>query len=142
MTEKDGGLRRIFRERFPLWHWTAIETGCVSPGAPDVEFCAPGGVSGWVEFKRVNGFKITFEPLQPGWIFKRARLGGRVFVAVRRKVDELHIIPGTEIVALTETGLKGRQPLTAGGLRSWDWKKVEQTLLGDYPCFSGEKPVK
>jgi hypothetical protein len=138
---KDGDLRAIFREKFKTWQWSSVETGIVSPGIPDAEFCAPGGVSGWVEFKKTEGWKINFEPLQPSWIHKRVRLGGRVFVAVRRKVDELYVIPGTEILSLVDVGLKGRSPLCAGGRRKWDFKLVEQILLGDMGCLKEETGV-
>ncbi len=79
----DGGLRRIFRDKFPEWQWTSIETGAVSPGTPDAEYCAPNGVSGWIEYKKADHWKVTFQPLQIPWIHKRARLGGKVFIAVR-----------------------------------------------------------
>ncbi|MDE2106255.1 MAG: hypothetical protein KGL39_54045 [Patescibacteria group bacterium] len=129
MKAKDGGLRQKFREHFPLWQWTTVETGIVSPGTPDAEFCAPGGTSGWVEFKKTDGWKITFEPLQPAWIHKRARLGGRVFVAVVRKKTELFVLHGVEIARLVEEGVKGRQPINRIG-RSWDWAEVEKILRG------------
>jgi len=82
-----------------------------------------------VEFKKVEGWKITFEPLQPAWINKRSRLGGRVFVAVRRKLTELYVIPGSEILRMIEVGVKGREPIKRIG-RSWDWEQVEKILTG------------
>lgn len=127
----DGGLRQLFRSRFRDWHWTSIETGAVSPGTPDAEFCAPGGISGWVEFKKIDGWKITFQPLQVPWIHRRYRLGGRVFVAVRRKRDELYVIPGEHILELEERGVKNFVPITGVGARNWDWCEVEQILTAE-----------
>jgi hypothetical protein len=125
----DGGLRQKFRSKIPEWQWTSVETGAVSPGLPDAEFCAPGGVSGWVEFKQTAGWKVTFQPLQIPWIHRRARLGGRVFVAIRRKKDELYIVPGSQILELEEHGVKGLTPVEGSGSRNWNWEEVKQILL-------------
>jgi hypothetical protein len=125
----DGGLRPIFRKKFQDWHWTSIETGLVSPGTPDAEFCAPGGISGWIEFKQTSGWAIKFQPLQIPWIHRRARLGGRVFIAVRRKKDELFVIEGSRILELEEYGLKKFSPIEGIGARNWNWDEVESRLL-------------
>lgn len=127
----DGGLRQIFRGKFRDWQWTSIETGAVSPGTPDAEFCAPGGTSGWVEFKQITGWKVTFQPLQVPWIHRRYRLGGRVFVAIRRKKDELYVIPGEHILELEDKGVKNFTPISGVGSRKWDWAEVEDILLGN-----------
>lgn len=127
----DGGLRTLFRTHFRDWQWTSIETGAVSPGTPDAEFCAPGGMSGWVEFKQTSGWKVTFQPLQVPWIHRRWRLGGRVFVAVRRKKDQLYVISGEHILELEERGVKDFVPISGAGARNWDWAEVEQTLIAD-----------
>ena len=126
----DGGLRQIFRTKFRDYQWTSIETGAVSPGTPDAEYCAPGGITGWVEFKQCSGWKVKFQPLQVPWIHRRARLGGRVFIAVRRKKDELYLISGADVLELDEKGVKNFVPITGVGSRNWDWNEVEQILLG------------
>jgi hypothetical protein len=126
----DGGLRQIFRTKFRDYQWTSIETGAVSPGTPDAEYCAPGGLSGWVEFKKTSGWKVEFRPLQVPWIHRRARLGGRVFIAVRRKKDELYLISGADVLELEEKGVKNFVPIAGVGSRNWDWNEVEQILLG------------
>lgn len=125
----DGGLRQLFRRKFQEWHWTSIETGAVSPGTPDAEFCAPGGISGWCEFKQTSGWKVTFQPLQPAWIHRRARLGGRVFIVVRRKKDFLYVIPGDKVLDLEENGLKNYAPIEGVGARNWDFNEVCEILL-------------
>lgn len=124
----DGGLRQLFRSKFRDWQWTSIETGAVSPGTPDAEFCTPDGISGWVECKKTSGWKIKFQPLQVPWIHRRHRLGGRVFVAVRRKTDELYVVPGEFILELAETGVKNFSPISGVGARNWDWSEVEKIL--------------
>lgn len=125
----DGRLRTIFRGKFPDWQWTSVETGAVAPGTPDAEWCAPGGISGWIEFKQTAGWKVKFQPLQLPWIHRRARLGGRVFIAVRRKKDFLYIIPGSDILTLNDLGLKAFKPIDGEGARNWDWLEVENCLL-------------
>ena len=137
----DGGLRQMFRAHFRDWQWTSIECGAVSPGTPDAEFCAPGGLSGWIEYKQTSGWKVKFQPLQIPWIHRRARLGGRVFVAVRRKRDYLYLIPGKDVLELEETGVKNFTPISGEGARNWDWAEVEDTLkctipeLGENNCL-------
>ena len=101
----------------------------VSPGTPDAEFCAPGGISGWVEFKQTSGWAVKFQPLQIPWIHRRARLGGRVFIAVRRKKDELYVIKGENILDLEEKGLRGFAPIEGIGARNWNFSEVSDILL-------------
>lgn len=127
----DGGLRTLFRTHFRDWQWTSIETGAVSPGTPDAEFCAPSGCAGWVEYKQTSGWKVTFQPLQVPWVHRRWRLGGRVFVAVRRKKDYLYVIPGEKILELEERGVRDFVPIQGVGARNWDWAEVERILTGD-----------
>lgn len=130
----DGGLRRIFREKFPDWQWTAIESGAVSPGTPDVEYCAPDGISGWIEYKKSDHWKVYFQRGQVPWVHKRARLGGRVFIAIRRKQDELFLISGDRVLDIEEQGLRGFEPVCKNGIRNWNWKIVESILLGKENC--------
>ena len=125
----DGDLRRIFRERFRDWQWTSIETGAVSPGTPDAEFCSPTGVSGWIEYKKADHWQVKFQPFQVPWIDRRARLNGRVFVAVRRAKDSLYIIPGSRVLELEDAGLREFTPIQGKGIRKWDWSEVERILL-------------
>ena len=125
----DGGLRKLFKRKFSDWQWTAIETGEVSPGTPDAEYCAPGGITGWCEFKVAKYWKVTFQPLQPAWINRRARLGGRVFIVVKRAEKELYIIPGEDVLKLEESGLKEFSPVSEGEPKNWDWERVKTLLL-------------
>ena len=84
---------------------------------------------GLIEYKNTEGWKVVFQPLQPAYIYKCARLGGRVFVAVRRKGTELYLIPGMEVLDVAENGVKGREPIPRLG-RSWDFTTVKNILLG------------
>jgi hypothetical protein len=135
---RDGGLRAEFRSRFHGYQWTSIETFTL-PGVPDSEYCSPQGAQGWVEFKRATAWKVTFEPFQPAWIDRRARYGGRIWVAVRRKppakrwagLDELWMIPGSEVLRLAHEGLRvfnNSYIMGSIGPASWNWELVEQAL--------------
>jgi hypothetical protein len=134
---RDGGLRQLFRSRFPTWQWSAIETWTAA-GVPDSEYCTPGGAAGWIECKATSAWKVEFEPLQPAWIHRRARYGGRVWVAVRRLptakkfagTDELWLIPGIEVLKLALGGLKAMDAAQAfeGGPANWNWARI-RTLL-------------
>jgi hypothetical protein len=67
------------------------------------------------------------------WLSRRARLGGRCFVAVRRLNrggDELWLYPGSRVVELVERGLRSDNLLGRweGGPGRWDWDKVAEVL--------------
>jgi hypothetical protein len=104
MTQRDGGLRTTFQKYLPDAHWQSIETYGVGTGVPDCEFCFPGGYQGWVEFKVARLSATTLTPQQAAWIDRRVRVGGRVFIAVRKKrerlfqknlhCDDLHLFHG------------------------------------------------
>jgi len=85
---------------------------------------------GLVEFKQCSGWRVKFQPLQVPYIHRVSRLGGRVFIAVRRKKDELYLISGADVLELDEKGVKNFVPITGVGSRNWDWNEVEQILLG------------
>ena len=136
MSKADGGLRALFKKRLPSWQWTAIESGVTSPGVPDAEYCTDRGVTGWVEFKAVTGWKPVIRPLQVAWIDRRARIGGRVFIAVRRRStagdDELWIVPGSCVKPLCDVGLKSPKLLgvcrMSGGPDAWHFDVVGEYL--------------
>lgn len=88
---------------------------------------------GLVEFKQTSGWRVRFQPLQIPFIHRVSRLGGRVFVAVRRKKDELFVIEGSKILELEEFGLKKFSPIEGIGARNWNWDEVESRLLSKDP---------
>lgn len=128
----DGGLRQLLREHLVSADWTAVETGATAGGVPDCNFCFPGGVEGWVENKKTSGWTVRFRPAQVGWIARRVRHGGRVFVAVRRKGDQLIIVHGAHVEAVADRGLNGAPWAGAweGGPDRWDWAEVEKVFTG------------
>jgi hypothetical protein len=133
MPRSDGNLRRIFRERLPQAHWQSIETGAVGPGVPDSNYCFPEGREGWIEFKQTAGWAVTLRPAQIGWILRRARAGGRVFVAVRQvrlAEDTLWLALGSQAATLREEGLRHAPTLGAwrGGPLLWPWETIQRLL--------------
>jgi len=129
----DGNLRRIFRSQLVTAHWQSIETGAVGPGTPDSNFCFPGGREGWIEFKFTSGWTVPLRPAQIGWLLRRARAGGRVWVAVRQQrkaEDVLWLAPGSLAAGLRESGLRGNGAIHhwGGGPSSWPWDKIKRLL--------------
>jgi len=100
-----------------------------------MEYCFAGGVQGWVENKRTLGWAVTIRPEQVGWLLRRARMGGRCFIAVRRmngKSDELYMVHGRDAERLQDNGLKGANWILgvwSGGPARWDWGQVERLLV-------------
>lgn len=139
----DGGLRAMFRDYFKEAHWQPIEAAAMGQGIPDVEYCFPPGLTGWIENKKCSGgFRLDHPPSphQIGWLERRARAGGRAFVAVRRTilagprrgpaVDELWLFRGTAARNLLTSGLRGAEPLGVweGGLKGWRWQEIKAFL--------------
>lgn len=134
----DGGLRPLFRRYLPQFHMQSVETGGTGLGVPDTNYCC-NGAEGWIEYKATDGWEVSLRPEQIGWLTARARHGGRVWIAVRRRhdggprrgppVDELWLFPGALAVAAKLNGLRG--PLVtrasyrwSGGPRAWRWDRV------------------
>lgn len=139
----DGGLRPEFRKRLPDIHWQSIETGGTGLGVPDSNFCL--GVEGWIEFKWTDTYLVPLRPEQIGWLTRRARSGGRVFVGVRRRheggprkgesVDELWMLKGAFADIIRVEGLRMDRDYYigawGGGPSSWPWPIVRSILLGN-----------
>jgi hypothetical protein len=118
----------------------AMELGVVGVGVPDTNFCGDG-VDGWVEMKATEAHAVELEPGQVGWILRRMRHGGRVFVATRRRhdggprkgdaVDELWMHEGWDAPILKAEGLLSCPPVLhmEGGPSRWDWGHVRETLV-------------
>jgi hypothetical protein len=132
----DGGLRPMFRERLRHFHWNSIETTTIS-GVPDAEACFEGSQF-WIEYKFTTGWTVGLRPEQIGWALRRARAGGRSFIAVRRtaivreeKFDELYLFRGADAGRLAEGGLRAVEPLErwSGGPARWNWERVSDLLL-------------
>ena len=144
MRRADDGLRSELHTHLPRIHWQAIESGLTGGGIPDSNFCWRG-VEGWVECKATQHWSVTLEPAQVGWHLRRARAGGRTFVAVRRRLrvatkvrppfDELWLCRGAAAASLRASGLRGATErgevlgVWTGGPSLWHWAEVEALLL-------------
>jgi hypothetical protein len=139
---QDGGLRKLFQTKFSEAHWQSVETSGVGRGVPDSNYCFPVGIEGWVEFKQTGTDNAGLRPEQVGWISRRARRGGRVFVAIRQKhgggprkgvpADGLWLFHGAWVEDLHEKGIFGTaincSCFYEGGPAKWDWDAVRRVL--------------
>lgn len=131
----DGGLRPIFRKNLPRFHWTSIETGFTSAGVPDAEFCY-SGVQGWIEYKATSSLRIKVNTkvaaFQIAWHERRARAGGRSFLAVRR-IEDIYLYWGKDVRKVYTIGLSIDPVLHFfGGPGNWDWEAIGGLLaIGD-----------
>ena len=133
MTKIDGGLRPLFRLKILTFDWQSVETGGTGRGIPDSNFCAPGGIEGWVEYKATASNQIGLRPEQIGWILRRVRHGGRVWVAVRQRrtgEDRLWLLPGrlADARLLSADSVQSAAPRWDGGPSRWDWDAVASAL--------------
>jgi hypothetical protein len=140
----DARLRQIFQNHLSAFDWQSVETWSTGRGVPDLNFCYEG-VEGWIELKRASGWRINITPEQIGWMERRARHGGRVFVAVRRQsgtaVDTLYLFPGAAGRALSANRVSLVAPLGAwqGGPAAWNWGAVKLALLTQHVEIAEEK---
>jgi hypothetical protein len=137
----DGDLRSIFRKHLPRADWLSVETGLTEQGVPDMNGCL-GGVEFWLENKTTHGWTVPLRPAQVGWIQRRCRSGGRVFIAVRRTVppgkrtlaaDELWLIHGAYATIAKADGLRGLPEGSVAGVwkngpERWCWAEIEAAL--------------
>lgn len=108
-----------------------------------MNFCYKG-VEGFLELKQTPGYTVTLNPYQVGWIARRVRNGGRVYIAVRQQAvagprrearDVLWLIPGRHAVLAREGGLRGLDTLPGvlvwhhGPTRGWDWQAIARALV-------------
>jgi hypothetical protein len=137
----DGGLHKLFAQYVPDSHWQRIETGGIARGVPDLNGCR-SGVEVWIENKLTTGWTVKVRPAQVGWLERRARAGGRCFVAVRQtspgtslRRDDLWLlspwaarplIDGARLSDLDPAhvhGHWGRPPAR------WDWSEISLILF-------------
>jgi hypothetical protein len=123
----------------------AIESWSTGQGVPDMNLCLEGSEV-WIENKQTSAWALAhpLTPEQVGWIERRARAGGRVFIAVRRQcaagirrgpaVDELYIFRPDCARALAATNsIKDIPPSLGpfgGGPSRWDWVAIK-TLFAE-----------
>lgn len=127
---RDAGLRRIFQQHLPEFHWQAIETWSTGQGVPDANYCH-GGKEGWVEFKRAKGWRVHFEPEQIAWLERRARVGGRCFVAIRRSTapQTFWLFPASTARWLNPLReAPAALVLATGSPAQWPWKTIKEAL--------------
>lgn len=128
---RDGGLRALLVRNLPRVHFQSVETWSTGQGVPDLNYCVDGA-EGWIELKKSDGWVVNFEPAQIAWLERRARAGGRVFVFVRRKRDELYVLPASAARPLLtrRESLRSveRIALFDGGPRAWNWPEIARIL--------------
>lgn len=152
MGKIDGGLRQLFRANLPQFDWCSIESGSTGGGIPDMNYCTRTsgltgirdyGVEGWIEAKQTPGHAVTLRPEQIGWIARRVRAGGRVWIAVRQQApagprrdarDALWLIPGRDAKVACIEGLSGQDAARGwscwpDGPARWRWDLVARVLV-------------
>ncbi len=137
MSKADDGLRSLFHQHLRAgFHWVAVETGFTQKGVPDSNACGKGKEF-WVESKSVrSGWRPKIDGFQVSWHEHRLRMGGKTFVAIRRRVDregsdDLYLYHGSSIRRLFSEGMGEVLPLvhTTGSPGRWDWASVRSALL-------------
>jgi hypothetical protein len=133
---RDGGLRQLERQYLPTFHLVSIETPMTGSGVPDMNYCIDG-VEGWIENKMTRAWAVKLRVEQIGWIMRRTRAGGNVWIAVRRMVtmdDSLYLFAGSQVKTLADRGMKNAKHAlcTSGGPARWDWQAVARLLAA--PC--------
>jgi hypothetical protein len=125
---RDGNLRSIFARNITEAHWQPVETWSTGQGVPDTEYCLDGA-TGWIEFKRVTGWRVDLAPFQVAWLLRRHRAGGTVLVA-SRKDETLWLHCGSQAAFLAKERVDQVPPVlvTTGGPAAWDWQAVKEAM--------------
>jgi len=119
----------LLKRHLPSWHWVRIESAGTGAGIPDLNGCK-AGVEVWIECKRlIGGKKVDLSAFQATWLERRARVGGRTFVAARDNETFL-LFSGARASELRMFGVKPVSVLFSriGGMRDEDWSEVERCL--------------
>jgi len=144
VSTKDGDLRQIFRSHLPKFHWQSVESPLTGKGTPDSNYCFDG-IEGWIEYKQTDSLRKikSIKPEQVAWAERRARAGGRVFMAVRARLssgtmkgeDQLWMIRARAIRRAFSSGLSSFEPGEAvsfrGGPGGWDWGMISLILTSN-----------
>ena len=147
--KRDGNLSSLFQKHLPMAHWQSVETWSTGRGVPDLNYCLEG-TEGWIELKSTAAWAVKIEPGQVAWIERRARAGGRVFVAVRRisapgprkgaGADELWLLDhraarelATPGVGLDDLPYNLVKRFCIGGPAHWAWGEIRRSLKGHKP---------
>ncbi len=105
----DGGLWKVVKRQMPGIHWQRIETQMTAAGVPDVNGCYQGREV-WIELKHVPaGLLIrSLSAFQCGWMLKRAKYGGNVWLLVRytKTGDQCWLYHAGQIKAVKEGGMR------------------------------------
>lgn len=125
------------REALPEPHWQRIESGLTAQGIPDTNGCS-AGVESWIELKVVNrGNKVKLQSFQVAWLVKRARAGGRSYVAVRVQKpgeDYIAIWPGLAAREVKDQGLAALS-LAVHVSSPPDYDSIRSVLFGNEAGF-------
>lgn len=129
MSKADAGLRALLKTHLPNFDFAPIESGGTSRGIPDTHFCCHG-VTGWIECKAADHWRVHIRPEQVGWIERRLDHGDRIFIAVRRDHYELWLYHGHAICDLLNKRLEEVPKLGRwnGGAAAWDWITIARIL--------------
>lgn len=125
----DGGLRSLFRRHLPLVDFVSVEMHRGGRGVPDVNYCV-AGCEGWIEMKRISGWRARVSPEQVGWAERRIRAGGRVLVAIRRR-DEMAMFSGLQLRVLRKHDVRDVHPVGewSGGPSGWNWEEILAIMM-------------
>jgi hypothetical protein len=134
----DAGLPRLIQNHLPEVHWARIETWAVGPGIPDLNGCL-WGQEVWVECKATYGWMVSKVRIpQIGWTERRARAGGRCWVAVRQRGSKRDVLwllrPGAlrmlkEKIRLDELPSAMVRHAWEGGPKAWPWREVQDAIF-------------
>jgi hypothetical protein len=143
----DGDLRALFRRYLPKadgWRWTPVETGGTVSGVADSFYAhETTRTSGWVEFKKTDGWVVKFRPHQVAWLTTYAGGCGVPCTIATRGLglgsgggagDSLWVAAGSCARLLEEGGLRALEGSPAllgrwlGPPRAWDWTEVGRIL--------------
>lgn len=117
-------------------HWQSVESSATGQGIPDLNGCH-AGVDVWLEIKYTEHLKtknIGLKPQQIAWIYKRAKAGGNIWIALymqtaKRSVGFLYLWQGKEVQKVAEHGTELPPYMIFRIENKDDWKAFYETIF-------------
>jgi hypothetical protein len=117
-------------------HWQSIESSATGQGIPDLNGCCQGQ-DVWLELKYTEHLKtknIGLKPPQIAWIYKRAKAGGNVWIALymqtkKRDVGFIYLWQGKKVQKVAEHGTEFQPNLLLRVENKDDWIDFYSTIF-------------
>jgi len=117
-------------------HWQSLESSVMGQGIPDLNGCCDGQEV-WLELKYTKLLKpsnISLEPMQVAWIYKRAKAGGNIWIALCQETKNfkpkfIYLWKGKDVQKIHSIGFNYPFFKLFRIVNQQDWKPFYETIF-------------